>query len=365
MLTLKQAFSVAALQQSSRTQNQQCDSCPMQQLHRLCEKIEGQESWEGVVGDSIRKYVRAVEKEQVQSLHHTTQICACFPRLHPSKAKLELQRHVASLDSREQASIFESTVKSRPRTEQEENELVMSSLRGLYEERQKSHQHSRNGDLKQDQLSVNDMWRPEAGLFQVQYVGTESPLSPGASQSSTEEAPSDTQLSGSRLRLEQLKTRAKRSLTESLEGIWKGSRSRVQREGSEGADADSSSSSSTLNSSTREPSSLEDSLSSSLRPSSPLKSHNSTGDLKQLDTPTRDPQRLGFRRRASTFSHLPSSCSEDPSSPPVPQEPTAATKPKLVRHYSVSTDTPHQSNRSGSLSLGWRHGRVAASWLNI
>ncbi|KAI1887650.1 hypothetical protein AGOR_G00192500 [Albula goreensis] len=281
MLTLKQAFSVAALQQSSRTQNQQCDSCPMQQLHRLCEKIEG---------------------------------------LHPSKAKLELQRHVASLDSREQASIFESTVKSRPRTEQEENELVMSSLRGLYEERQKSHQHSRNGDLKQ------------------------------ASQSSTEDAPSDTQLSGSRLRLEQLKTRAKRSLTESLEGIWKGSRSRVQQEGSEGADADSSSSSSTLNSSTREPSSLEDSLSSSLRPSSPLKSHNSTGDLKQLDTPTRDPQRLGFRRRASTFSHLPSSCSEDPSSPPVPQEPTAATKPKLVRHYSVSTDTPHQSNDVAALS---------------
>uniref|UniRef100_A0A8C5AK71 TBC1 domain family member 1 n=1 Tax=Gadus morhua TaxID=8049 RepID=A0A8C5AK71_GADMO len=42
MLTLKQAFSVAALQQSVRTQSQQCDSCPMQQLHRLCERIEGE-----------------------------------------------------------------------------------------------------------------------------------------------------------------------------------------------------------------------------------------------------------------------------------------------------------------------------------
>lgn len=41
MLTLKQAFSVAALQQNAKTQSQQCDVCPMQQLHRLCERIEG------------------------------------------------------------------------------------------------------------------------------------------------------------------------------------------------------------------------------------------------------------------------------------------------------------------------------------
>lgn len=41
MMTLKQAFSVAALQQSAKTQSQQCDGCPMQQLHRLCERIEG------------------------------------------------------------------------------------------------------------------------------------------------------------------------------------------------------------------------------------------------------------------------------------------------------------------------------------
>ncbi|XP_036372775.1 TBC1 domain family member 1 isoform X1 [Megalops cyprinoides] len=279
MLTLKQAFSVAALQQSSRTQCQQCESCPMQQLHRLCERIEG---------------------------------------LHPSKARLELQRHLAALDNKEQATIFESIQRVRPRTEQEENELVMSSLRSLYEERQKSHQHKQNADLKQ------------------------------TGQSGTEEVSGDVHMSSSRLRLEQLKTRAKRSLTESLEGIWKGSsRSRAQRESSEGGEADTSSSSSTLNSSIREPS-LEEPLSSPLRPSSPLKSHNSTGDLKQLDTPSQDVQRPGFRRRASTFSHLPTSCSTDSSSPPVPQEPTAATKPKLVRHYSVSTDTPHQSKDSSS-----------------
>lgn len=45
MLTLKQAFTVAALQQNQKTQSQQCDRCPMQQLHRLCERIEGSEKY--------------------------------------------------------------------------------------------------------------------------------------------------------------------------------------------------------------------------------------------------------------------------------------------------------------------------------
>ncbi|KAJ8281325.1 hypothetical protein GJAV_G00066220 [Gymnothorax javanicus] len=275
MMTLKQAFSVAALQQSARTQGQQCESCPMQQLHRLCEKIEG---------------------------------------LHPSKAKLELQRYVASLDSSEQASIFESTMKGRPRTEQEENELVMSSLRSLYEERQSSHQHSRQGETKQ---------------------------APQVPQIAVEEASGDAPLTGSRLRLEQLKTRAKRSLTESLEGIWKG-RSRSHRENSE--EGDSSSSDSTLNSSTREPS-LDDTLSSPLRPSSPLKAHSSTGDLKQ----------------GQHLQPPPSPSSSDPSSPPAPLDPTPATKPKLVRHYSVSTDTPHQSNPLSPAPLSGLRARLRSS----
>uniref|UniRef100_A0A8C4P193 TBC1 domain family member 4 n=1 Tax=Dicentrarchus labrax TaxID=13489 RepID=A0A8C4P193_DICLA len=91
MLTLKQAFSVAALQQNAKTQSQQCDSCPMQQLHRLCERIEGKEN------------------------------CQCTP-LH---------------------------YMARPKSDQEENELVMASLRNLYEERQRSHQHTLSGDSKQ------------------------------------------------------------------------------------------------------------------------------------------------------------------------------------------------------------------------
>ncbi|XP_010776360.1 TBC1 domain family member 1 [Notothenia coriiceps] len=286
MLTLKQAFSVAALQQNAKTQSQQCDSCPMQQLHRLCERIEG---------------------------------------LSPSKTKLELQRHLATLDNEEQASVFENTMRARPKSDQEENELVMASLRNLYEEKQKSHQHLLPGDRR-----VSEEAAP---------------------------APVEAQQSSSRQRLEQFKSRAKRSLTESLEGIWKGSsKARAQRDNSLGSD--SGSSICTVNSS-QDQACLDDPLpaSSQLRPTSPLKCHNSTGDLNLLDSsPTLSPssfslpgdaQPQGFRRRASTFSHPPTPSSAEYS--PVftqtnsPQNPTAATKPKLVRHYSVSTDTPHQS----------------------
>uniref|UniRef100_A0A673CG80 TBC1 domain family member 1 n=1 Tax=Sphaeramia orbicularis TaxID=375764 RepID=A0A673CG80_9TELE len=292
MLTLKQAFSVAALQQNAKTQSQQCDSCPMQQLHRLCERIEG---------------------------------------LHPSKIKLELQRHLATLDNQEQASVFENTMRARPKSDQEENELVMASLRSLYEERQKSHQHSLH-----------------------------------AQQQST-----------SRQRLEQFKSRAKRSLTESLEGIWKGSsKARAQRENSEGSDG--SASICTVNSSLDQPC-LDDPLPASSpllsRPTSPLRCHNSTGDLKHLDNSIPmsqsssslpgDGQPQGFRRRASTFSHTPTSSSAEYL--PVltvthsQEDPSPVSKPKLVRHYSVSTDSPHQSNDVAALSTPTAACRVGES----
>ncbi|KAM7009716.1 TBC1 domain family member 1 isoform 4-T4 [Tautogolabrus adspersus] len=295
MLTLKQAFSVAALQQNAKTQSQQCDSCPMQQLHRLCERIEG---------------------------------------LPPSKTKLELQRHLATLDNQEQAAVFENTMRARPKSDQEENELVMASLRNLYEERQRSHKHTLSGDSKQ--------------------VCEEAAPAPVEAQ----------QQSSRRQRLEQFKSRAKRSLTESLEGIWKGSsKARAQRDNSVGSD--SGSSVCTVISSP-EQSSLDDPSPtySHLRPTSPLRCHNSTGDLKRHDSSLRlststsslpgDAQPSGFRRRASTFSHPPTPSSAEYS--PLhtlnhsPQEPTANTKPKLVRHYSVSTDTPHQSNDVAALS---------------
>ncbi|XP_059407931.1 TBC1 domain family member 1-like isoform X1 [Carassius carassius] len=276
MLTLKQAFSVAALQQNSRTQSQQCDSCPLQQLHKLCDRIEG---------------------------------------LHPSKAKLELQKHLAGLDNQEQAAVFESTMKARPKSDQKGNELFVSCLRQLYEERQKTHTHTHNGQTKKE-VAVNV----------------------------------ESSISSSRVRLEEFKTRAKRSLTESLEGIWKGSsKSKSQRENSDG---ESNSSSSTTLNSTNQETSLEEPL-CSFSPSSPLRSHSSTGDLKRLEGsvggqegPESPPQ--GFRRRASSISHSPMLSTSEPSLPPLQH--TATTKPKLVRHYSVSTDSPHQSNDVAPLS---------------
>uniref|UniRef100_A0A673IBQ5 TBC1 domain family member 4 n=1 Tax=Sinocyclocheilus rhinocerous TaxID=307959 RepID=A0A673IBQ5_9TELE len=243
MLTLKQAFSVAALQQNSRTQSQQCDSCPLQQLHKLCDRIEG---------------------------------------LHPSKAKLELQKHLAGLDNQEQAAVFESTMKARPKSDQEGNELIVSCLRQLYEERQKTHTHTHNGQTKKVHLhltSFRSLWTDEHSYFVSLFYDMFFFV------------------------------------------FFKET-------------------------------SLEEPLCSFL-PSSPLRSHNSTGDLKRLEGsvggqegPESPPQ--GFRRRASTISHSPMLSSSDLSLPPL--QPTAATKPKLVRHYSVSTDSPHQSNDVAALS---------------
>ena len=89
--------------------------------------------------------------------------------------------------------------------------------------------------------------------------------------------------------------------------------------------------------------SLDDPLCSPLPLSSPLRSHNSTGDLKlEACSPLQETQPPAFRRRASTISHSPTQSSPSGLMGP-PQQPSAATKPKLVRHYSVSTDSPHQS----------------------
>ncbi|XP_068176988.1 TBC1 domain family member 1 isoform X2 [Antennarius striatus] len=278
MLTLKQAFSVAAVQQNAKTQGQQCDRCPMHQLHSLCERIDG---------------------------------------LHPSKTKLELQKHLATLDNQEQASVFEKSTKPNLKSDQEENELMMASLRNLYEERQKNHQHT--------------FVCEEAARVEVQ------------------------QQSSSRQRLEQFKSRAKRSLTESLEGIWRGSsKARAQRDSSSSLLTDKNS---------HNQSRLDDPLSDhiQLQPTSPLRGHNSAGDLKCLDgslsfpssSSLGDAPLQGLRRRANTFSHPPTPSSSECS--PVltrnysPQDTTTATKAKLVRHYSVSTDTPHQSNDVASL----------------
>uniref|UniRef100_A0A8C4RR79 TBC1 domain family member 4 n=1 Tax=Erpetoichthys calabaricus TaxID=27687 RepID=A0A8C4RR79_ERPCA len=269
MMTLKQTFSVAAVQQNSRTQPEQCESCPLQCLHKLCESLEG---------------------------------------LHPSKAKLELQRHLGKLSNKEQATIFEKISKARPKSDQKENELVMSILRSLYEEKQKSHVHSHNGDIKQ-----------------------------GVSEDMSNEL----NMSAGRLRLEQLKSRAKRSLTESLEGILSrgNSKLRDRKESGESVQLDHSSSSSEFHSLSRNSSVSE--LHVENVEFSHLKSHGSTEDLKQLECASHEPPCQEFRRRASTFSYMPSHNQQ-----PLPrvEEITSIPKPKLMRHYSVSTETPHKRN---------------------
>ncbi|XP_075356027.1 TBC1 domain family member 1 isoform X3 [Mycteria americana] len=277
MMTLKQAFTVAAVQQTSKAQPQLCEGCPMQSLHKLCEKIEG---------------------------------------LHPSKTKLELQKHLTTLNNQEQASVFEEVKKLRPRNDQKENELVISVLRNMYEEKQKDHVHV--GEAKQ------------------------------TSQPPAENAVNEVPSSASRFRLDMLKNKAKRSLTESFESILsRGSKARSPLDSSGAVDLDSSTSS-TLSSTNKEPPLCEkekDRL-PTLPTENAVETSGSVGDLSSDtdDSPIEQSVTLpqqSFRRRANTLSHLPTESQESlvpvETSPSVPQR-------KLMRYHSVSTETPHKRN---------------------
>ncbi|XP_063313934.1 TBC1 domain family member 1 isoform X1 [Pelobates fuscus] len=272
MLTLKQAFSVAAVQQNSKALSQFCEGCPMQCMHKLCEKIEG---------------------------------------LPPIKAKLELQKHLTTLNTQEQASVFLEMQKIRHRDEQCENELMISMLRGLYEEKQKEHIHN-------DQKHVSQV--PENTLNELQS-----------------NAP--------RFRLEMLTSKAKKSLTESLENILsRGSRSRSQQE-SPGS-MDDNQLCTPLDDSSKEPSLCE--TEEEISPEMSLKTHGSMEDLpKNPDSfPCEHPEELshqGFRRRANTLSHFPVTTHEFQE--PVQKSPSVQQR-KLMRHHSVSTETPHTRNSS-------------------
>ncbi|KAM6440670.1 TBC1 domain family member 1 isoform 5-T6 [Liasis olivaceus] len=265
MMTLKQAFSVAAIQQNSRAQSQFCDGCPMQILHKLCEKIEG---------------------------------------MHPSKTKLELQKHLTTLNNQEQGSIFEEVQKIRPRNEQKENELIMSILRNVYEEKQKDHIHL--GEVKQ------------------------------TTQSSVEAMGNETSNSTTRFKLDMFKSKAKRSLTESLENILsRGNKSKSQQETSGSIDLDSSLSS-TLSTTSKETSLCDQE--NHFPSESPLKSNGSVDNLDLLSTASESPSAeqptqsayQGFRRRANTLSHMPLESQE--SSESTEASPSVSQR-KLMRDY--------------------------------
>lgn len=59
MLTLKQAFSTAAALQSNKTEIQLCEACPMHDLHKLCERIEGDSYPRGLVSGIIHEHIDA------------------------------------------------------------------------------------------------------------------------------------------------------------------------------------------------------------------------------------------------------------------------------------------------------------------
>uniref|UniRef100_A0A8C8ZHP0 TBC1 domain family member 1 n=1 Tax=Prolemur simus TaxID=1328070 RepID=A0A8C8ZHP0_PROSS len=271
MMTLKQAFTVAAVQQTAKAPAQLCEGCPLQGLHKLCERIEGMNS---------------------------------------SKTKLELQKHLTTLTNQEQATIFEEIQKLRPRNEQRENELIISFLRCLYEDKQKEHVHI--GEMKQ------------TSQIAAENIGSELPPS------------------ATRFRLDMLKNKAKRSLTESLESILsRGSKARGLQEHAASVDLDSSMSS-TLSNASKEPSAGEKealpiSESSFKLGSSDDLSSDSESHLPEEPAPP-SPQQA-FRRRANTLSHFPVECQE-------PLEPAqgspVASQRKLMRYHSVSTEMPHE-----------------------
>ncbi|XP_061275879.1 TBC1 domain family member 1 isoform X6 [Bos javanicus] len=276
MMTLKQAFTVAAVQQTAKAPAQLCEGCPLQGLHKLCERIEGMNS---------------------------------------SKTKLELQKHLTTLTNQEQATIFEEVQKLRPRNEQRENELIISFLRCLYEEKQKVHIHI--GEIKQ------------TSQIAAENIGSELPSS------------------ATRFRLDMLKNKAKRSLTESLESILsRGNKARGLQEHSASLDLDSSVSSMFSNTS-KEPSGCEkEALPIS---ESCFRLLGSSDDLSSdsESQPTEEPALLspkqGFRRRANTLSHVPVECQEPPQlvrgSPGVSQR-------KLVRDFESKADHISDASRT-------------------
>ncbi|XP_064566340.1 TBC1 domain family member 1 isoform X5 [Zonotrichia leucophrys gambelii] len=285
MMTLKQAFTVAAVQQNSKAQPQLCEGCPMQNLHKLCEKIEG---------------------------------------LPSSKTKLELQKHLTTLNNQEQASVFEEVQKLRPRNEQKENELVISLLRNMYEEKQKDHVHI--GEAKQ------------------------------ASQPPAENAVNEVSSSASRFRLDMLKNKAKRSLTESFESILsRGSKARGPLDRSGSVDLDTSMSS-TLSSTNKEPPLCE--KEKDRLPTLPAENAVKTsGSLDDLCSSTEDfsleqsaplPQQ-SFRRRANTLSHLPTESQESlgpvESSPSVPQRKLMSDYESKHSQQALDADSPVRTRR--------------------
>uniref|UniRef100_UPI00398F4288 TBC1 domain family member 4 isoform X3 n=1 Tax=Pristiophorus japonicus TaxID=55135 RepID=UPI00398F4288 len=197
-------------------------------------------------------------------MHYLHKLCERIEGLYPPRAKLAIQRHVSLLSDNEQADIFERVQKLKPADDQDENELVILILRQICESKQKIHAH-----LGETPMPVPNNMIPEHSA------------------------------STGRFKLDVLKNKAKKSLTSSLENIFSrgakmrgrlGSMDSFERCNSLASDAS------------------RDGSPGESPPNSPPVSPRAS-PISSLGQPfaEEDPDSPQFRRRAHTFSHLPSS----------------------------------------------------------
>uniref|UniRef100_A0A3B3C336 TBC1 domain family member 4 n=1 Tax=Oryzias melastigma TaxID=30732 RepID=A0A3B3C336_ORYME len=119
-------------------------------------------------------------------MHGLHKLCERIEGLYPPRAKLAIQQYLSELTDNEQAEVFEKVQKQKPGSDQEENELVILYLRQICEAKQKSHLHI--GESPQN-------------------AGNSSAAGDGTAQSS-------------RFKLDIFKSKARTSLTSSLENIF-------------------------------------------------------------------------------------------------------------------------------------------------
>ncbi|XP_038674332.1 TBC1 domain family member 4 isoform X2 [Scyliorhinus canicula] len=197
-------------------------------------------------------------------MHYLHKLCERIEGLYPPRAKLAIQRHVSLLSDNEQADIFERVQKMKPADDQDENELVILILRQICETKQKTHAH-----LGETPMPVPNNMIPEHSA------------------------------STGRFKLDVLKNKARKSLTNSLENIFSRGAKMRDRLGS----MDSFERCNSLASDAS-----RDGSSGESPPSSPPVSPRASpvSSLGQLYA-EEDPDSPQFRRRAHTFSHPPSS----------------------------------------------------------
>ncbi|XP_069826723.1 TBC1 domain family member 4 isoform X2 [Dendropsophus ebraccatus] len=229
-------------------------------------------------------------------MHALHKLCERIEGLYPPRAKLIIQRQLSLLSDNEQADIFEKVQKMKATSDQEENELVILHLRQLCETKQKTHIH-----IGEMQTSMSSSSIPESA------------------------APSG------RFKLDILKNKAKKSLTNSLENIFSrganrmrgrlGSMDSFDRCNSFASDKDGSPGDSPP----------------ATPPSSPVSS-------SWQAFPEEDPDSPQFRRRAHTFSHSTSSAKKRIT---FPDAKSPNSKSPLQRQHSVACDGGQSSECEG------------------